>query len=153
MKSVRPAALAAASVLLFSTSGAFAAPPPPDLGGASWRASEGVAPTHGFPGAPGDVVATTERTCSPFGNATLSMTATRTAEPPYPAICQEQITVALSTVVRPPTDRDLQSASGTFSIDSPLGQVEGTLLFDRAQTPAIGDPSRSGATGWCLNAP
>src|SRR5919106_3981724 len=135
MKPVRPAAFAAASVLLFSTSSAVAAPPPPDLGGVNWRASQDVAPTHGTPGAPGDVVTTTERTCDPFGNATLSMTATGTAEGPYPGAFHEEISVALGPVVRPPTDRDVQSASGTFTIDSPLGQVEGTMLFDRAQSP------------------
>ena len=154
MKSVRTAALAAAGLLLYSTSSALAAPPPPDLGGANWRASADVAPEYGTPGAPGDVVTTTERTCDPFGNAILSMTASGTAEGPYPGLFQQQITVALGPVVRPSfDDRDLQSASGTFSIDSELGQVEGSLLFDRAQTPAIGDPSRSGATGWCLNDP
>jgi hypothetical protein len=153
MKPVRPAAIAAASVLLLSTSIADAAPPPPDLGGVSWRASQDVAPTHGSPGAPGDVVTTTERTCDPFGNATLSVTAIGTAEGPYPGTFQEQITVALSPVLRAPTDRDVLSASGTFTIDSLLGQVEGSLFFDRAQTPALGDPSRSGATGWCLNEP
>jgi hypothetical protein len=154
MKSVRTAALAAAGLLLFSPSSALAAPPPPDLGGATWRASADVAPEYGTPGAPGDVVTTTERTCDPFGNATLSMTASGTADGPYPGMFQEQITVALGPVVRPFfNDRDVESASGTFSIDSPLGQVEGSLLFDRAQTPAIGDPSLSGATGWCLNHP
>jgi hypothetical protein len=153
MKPVRPAAFAAASVLLFSTSSAVAAPPPPDLGGVNWRASQDVAPTHGTPGAPGDVVTTTERTCDPFGNATLSMTAIGTAEGPYPGTFKEQITVALSRVLRAPTDRDVLSASGTFTIDSELGQVEGSLLFARAQTPAIGDSLRSGATGWCLNEP
>ena len=153
MKFVRNVATSAAALLMLAASTALAAPPPPDLGGASWRASQDVAPTHGFPGAPGDVVTTTERTCDPFGNATLSMTATGIAEGPYPGTFQEQISVALSPVVQPPTDRDVLSASGTFSIDSPLGQVEGTLFFDRAQTPSIGDPSRSGATGWCLNDP
>jgi hypothetical protein len=151
MKSVRPAAVAAAALLLFSTSSVLAAPPPRDLGGVSWRASANLAPEYGTP-APGDVVTTTQRTCDPFGNATLSMTASGLAEGPYPGIFQEQITVALGPVARPSfDDRDVQSASGTFSIASPLGQVEGSVLFDRAQTPAIGQPSRSGATGWCLN--
>ena len=154
MKSVCPAALAAASMLLFSTASASAAPPPPDLGGTTWRASADLGAEYGGPGAPGDVVTTTERTCDPFGNATLSMTANGMAEGPYPGIFQAEITVVLGPVVRFSfDDRDVQSASGSFSIDSPLGQVEGTLLFDRAQTPAIGDPTRSGATGWCLNEP
>jgi len=149
----RPAAFAAASLLLFSASSALAAPPA-DLGGQTWRASQDVAPDYGTPGLPGDVVTTTERTCDPFGNATLSMTASGTAEGPYPGTFQEEISVVLGPVVRPSfDDRDVQSASGSFSVDSPLGQVEGTLLFDRDQTSAVGDPSRSGATGWCLNDP
>jgi hypothetical protein len=152
MKHVRCAAIGAASMLLLASSTALAAAPA-DLGGETWRASQDVDPAYGTSGAPGDVVTTTERTCDPFGSATLTMTATGTAEGPYPGTFQEEISVNLGPVVRPPNDRDVQSASGTFSIDSPLGQVEGTLQFDRAQTPAVGDPSRSGASGWCLNEP
>lgn len=152
MKSARSAALAATSILLFSCPNALAAPPA-DLGGQSWRASADVAPEYGTPGGPGDVVTTTERTCDPFGNASLSMTASGTASGPYPGTFQEQITVTLGPIVRSGFERDVQAASGSFSIDSALGQVEGSLVFDRAQTPAIGDPARSGASGWCLNDP
>ena len=153
MKSVRPAALVPAFMLLLSSANAFAASPPPDHGGVSWRASADVAPEYGTPGSPGDVVTTTERTCDPFGNASLSMTASGTATGPYPGTFQEQITVTLGPIARSGFDRDVQAASGSFSIDSSLGQVQGSLVFDRAQTPAIGDPARSGASGWCLNDP
>jgi len=155
MKVARPLALAAASLLILPGSTALGAEPPPDLGGQFWRASADVSPEHGEPGAPGDVVTTLSRTCNPFGNATLSMFATGTAEGPYPGPFEAELSVLMGDVVRPGTtdNRDVESATGTFSVDSEAGQVEGTVAFDRTLTPAIGDPTRSGATGWCLNEP
>ena len=150
MKSALLAALTAC-IVLCSAATVLAAPPPPDLGGESWRASADIHPDYGTPG-PNDVVTTTERTCDPMGGATLTQIAEGDAEGPYPGRFGEEITVELGPVVRDVfDDRDVRSASGSFSVDSALGQVAGSFDFDPALTHQAGDPSTPAASGWCLN--
>jgi hypothetical protein len=83
----------------------------------------------------------------------VSMVATGTAQGPYPGAFREEVTVVLGHVIRSDDGRDVKSVSGAFSIDSPLGHVEGSLAFDPALTRAVGDPSRAGASGFCLTEP
>jgi hypothetical protein len=145
MKSARFAALAAVSLLLLSASSALAAPP--DLGGQSWRASADEDPAWAT-SEPNDVVTTTSRTCDPLGGATLTMVAEGDAQGPYPGRFRETVSVELGPVMRDVfDDRDVTSVSGTFSVDSAVGQVEGT--FGTAADPSA--PTL--ATGWCLNDP
>jgi hypothetical protein len=154
LKSVPSAALAAVTLMLLCTSTALATPPP-DLGGQSWRASADVAEGFGFPPAEGDTVTTISSSCEPIppGGASVHMLATGSADGPYPGAFQEEITVTLGPAIHPASSRDVVSISGTFTIDSTFGQVQGTLAFDDDLTRSLGDPTRAGASGECTPDP
>jgi hypothetical protein len=111
---------------------------PPTLDGETWRVysdSElGV----------GGNITRTSRTCDPNGDASLSIVATGTAVGPYPGTFREEYTVTLGPPFAPLGDnRNATAIDATFTIDSPVGQVEGTKTYDPS-TPH---------TGSCDNAP
>ncbi|MFP5319319.1 MAG: hypothetical protein ACLGI2_13640 [Acidimicrobiia bacterium] len=101
--------------------------PPPDLAGEVFNASGMTWETDP------DAVVTTAYACDEEGGTAVA-TATGAATGPYPGTFSEQLTVTLGPA-DPSGLREIVDIQARFTIDSPVGQVEGTKSFDRTVVP------------------